>query len=295
MPGDVTPSRKARCPFPETRGTFLPFPFAVFPVRRCLFRRLICGRLRWFSLAMIVAGIMRLGLGRILSTPVFINGVADFAQPGDFTRQFQDSDGVGSVRVFRVVRGLSYSPLRLCVALRLCVNVPAQSASRRLKYFFDLDSFCPTSPAMLKRKIKNMNMNLEFVEAGVGRPFGTRNPPVTFQALKRLAILRSPSGTTWQGWNVPQGAAAPRICDPGRRSQELSQIKVNQGKKIMQTQILHESFMWVEVFGGTPTDGDRDGRAPEAVARYIRVKPDYRLELIATLFNFRGSTRSRIL
>ena len=43
--------------------------------------------------AMTVAGITRLGLGRVLSPPVFIDGVANFTQAREFTRQFQDLDG----------------------------------------------------------------------------------------------------------------------------------------------------------------------------------------------------------
>lgn len=33
------------------------------------------------------------GLGRVLSPPVFINGIADFARAREFTRQFQNLDG----------------------------------------------------------------------------------------------------------------------------------------------------------------------------------------------------------
>jgi hypothetical protein len=35
----------------------------------------------------------RLALGRVLSPPVFIDSVADFAQAREFTRQFEDLDG----------------------------------------------------------------------------------------------------------------------------------------------------------------------------------------------------------
>src|ERR1035441_4746283 len=42
---------------------------------------------------MTVARMTRLGLGRVLSPPVFIDSVADFAQAREFTRQFQELDG----------------------------------------------------------------------------------------------------------------------------------------------------------------------------------------------------------
>ena len=58
-------------------------------------RRRLEAPARWHAATslMTVAGITRLGLGRVISPPVFINGIADFAEARKFTRQFQDLDG----------------------------------------------------------------------------------------------------------------------------------------------------------------------------------------------------------